>query len=155
MSKKRLPRIPGYRYSLLPEERAAIMERSGGRCERCGATQEDRPADWPAKRTFIETHHKVQVAEGGDNSPENMEMLCRPCHLAIPVKRKKRFSLGKKQTTFGLTPLALGYIREMAAMREVSMSCYLEQLLRREAFKDGLSSKVPFPDLRRVRPPSP
>lgn len=137
MSRKRLPREPGYRYSLLPEERAAIMERSGGKCEQCGATQEDRPADWPAKRTFIETHHKVQVAEGGGNSPENVEMLCHPCHLAIPVRKiRKRQRIVKGATLIHLTHEAFAWLKEMAAENGQSNSVMVEKLIRTRAVEE-------------------
>lgn len=34
--------------------------------------------DWPK----LEMHHVLPVSEGGDDNPDNLITLCRPCHLA-------------------------------------------------------------------------
>jgi hypothetical protein len=57
-------------YLTSPEwlaRRAAALERAGGRCERCGAGE-------PA-----EVHH-LTYEHLGDERPEDLEAVCRPCH---------------------------------------------------------------------------
>lgn len=48
----------------------ACYERAGYRCERCGR---------PSK---LEAHHRLPVAQGGTDNPDNLECLCVKCHLA-------------------------------------------------------------------------
>ncbi len=47
----------------------AVYARAGGCCEQCGR-----------RSGLLDIHHKKPVSEGGDNSLENLELLCRPCH---------------------------------------------------------------------------
>ncbi len=47
----------------------AVYARAGGCCERCGR-----------RSGQLDIHHKKPVSEGGGNSLENLELLCRPCH---------------------------------------------------------------------------
>lgn len=46
-----------------------VFCRAGYRCEACGAVGEK-----------LEAHHRVQRAEGGRDTPENLVALCVPCH---------------------------------------------------------------------------
>lgn len=46
----------------------AVHARAGNRCERCG------------DRGPLRMHHRKPVSEGGDNSRENLELLCGACH---------------------------------------------------------------------------
>lgn len=57
------------RQPLPPAMRTLILKRDGYHCVRCG---HGRPLD---------IHHKVPVAEGGSDDPENLETLCKSCHL--------------------------------------------------------------------------
>jgi 5-methylcytosine-specific restriction endonuclease McrA len=40
-------------------------------CEHCGSQAE------------LEWHHRKYWSEGGDDSPENLQVLCHPCHTAV------------------------------------------------------------------------
>jgi phage terminase large subunit GpA-like protein len=40
-------------------------------CAQCGSCAE------------LEWHHRKYWSEGGDDSQENLQVLCRPCHLVI------------------------------------------------------------------------
>lgn len=51
-----------------------LLRLRGARCERCEA--EKRPA-------ALDPHHKRYASQGGDESPENLVLLCRRCHDAI------------------------------------------------------------------------
>ena len=47
------------------------IKRLGGKCELCGISEQ------------LQIHHKLPVSEGGDCRIENLQVLCRECHLKI------------------------------------------------------------------------
>jgi 5-methylcytosine-specific restriction endonuclease McrA len=49
--------------------RAAVLERDGHACVRCGSAE------------CLEVHHKVPARAGGSTSLENLVTLCFDCHL--------------------------------------------------------------------------
>jgi 5-methylcytosine-specific restriction endonuclease McrA len=51
--------------------RAAALRKTGGRCARCGS------------REGVEAHHRVPLADGGTNAPEQAVPLCHACHLEV------------------------------------------------------------------------
>lgn len=62
---------------------AAVLEKANGICEGCS-----KPAPFISKATgqpFLEVHHKVTLADGGEDTVENAEALCPNCH------RRKHF----------------------------------------------------------------
>ncbi len=66
----------GYRRN--PDVIAAVLERANGVCECCGS-----PAPFLRKSDhtpYLEVHHKVTLADGGDDTVENAEALCPNCH---------------------------------------------------------------------------
>ena len=50
--------------------RMAILNRDGYQCRQCGG------------RTKLECDHKVPLAAGGTNDPDNLQILCKSCHIA-------------------------------------------------------------------------
>lgn len=40
-------------------------------CEQCGTCQQ------------LEWHHRKYWSEGGNDAPDNLRVLCKPCHLTI------------------------------------------------------------------------
>jgi hypothetical protein len=68
--------VPGFRreywnYLLSPqwaERRQAVLDRAGGRCERCG-TEAER----------LEVHH-LHYRTIFRETPEDLQAVCRPCH---------------------------------------------------------------------------
>ncbi|MGC5026276.1 HNH endonuclease [Tsukamurella sp. DT100] len=72
--------------------RTQILERDGNRCQRCGAH-----GDQTGVR--LELDHITPVAEGGQDSPENTQLLCHDCHLdkskreALAGQRRRRARL--------------------------------------------------------------
>ena len=50
--------------------RREVFERDGYRCQKCG------------KAGRLEAHHVVHLAAGGGNAVENVQTLCRGCHIA-------------------------------------------------------------------------
>lgn len=58
-------------YLRHPEFLASVEKaraRSGGKCEQCGCSR------------ITEPHHVAYCAWGEFDPPENLRMLCRPCH---------------------------------------------------------------------------
>ena len=41
------------------------------KCEKCGSAFD------------LEWHHVIPFSEGGDDSDENLQVLCHPCHVAL------------------------------------------------------------------------
>ena len=70
---KRLPRLTYRRWIKV---RRFVFERDGYRCVRC-----HRPGR-------LECHHRTPVAAGGNDSPENLETLCRACHFLAHGTKK-------------------------------------------------------------------
>ncbi len=53
--------------------RAIARRRAGGLCERCGR-----------EAKALDVHHRVALKDGGEPyDPDNLEVVCRPCHRAI------------------------------------------------------------------------
>lgn len=69
----------GYRDPNYHRERQAALTRSKGACERCGS---------PGP---LEVDHIVPLRDGGANTRSNLQVLCKPCHLAkTRVDRRRR-----------------------------------------------------------------
>lgn len=56
-------------------QRRRLLEEAGYRCSQCG------------RAGPLELHHVVEVEHGGDDSPGNLVVLCRPCHFAAHGRR--------------------------------------------------------------------
>ena len=56
--------------AIAPTVRAAVLERDGNRCRRCGTGEN------------LTLHHIKLRKDGGKNVAENLITLCRPCHDA-------------------------------------------------------------------------
>jgi hypothetical protein len=64
--KKKRKQIPsGLRYS--------ILERDGFRCNACGISADDGAT--------LHVDHRIAVANGGTNDPNNLQALCSDCNL--------------------------------------------------------------------------
>lgn len=65
-------------YKRNPDVVAAVLERSEGYCERC---EERAPFNRASDNSpYLEVHHKIQLAKGGDDTVENAIALCPNCH---------------------------------------------------------------------------
>ena len=61
-----------------PDVIAEVLVRAAGRCEECGL---DAPFIRASNRTpYLEVHHVVTLAEGGEDNPQNAVALCPNCH---------------------------------------------------------------------------
>ena len=56
---------------LTASRRRALIAARGGACEVCGATGAER---------VLQVHHRRAVLQGGDDSEENLQVLCFACH---------------------------------------------------------------------------
>lgn len=65
-------------YERNPDVVAQTLIRANGNCERCEA-----PAPFKRRSNgtpYLEVHHIVQLAHGGDDTVENAQALCPNCH---------------------------------------------------------------------------
>uniref|UniRef100_UPI003D06D395 HNH endonuclease n=1 Tax=Alcaligenes faecalis TaxID=511 RepID=UPI003D06D395 len=65
---------------------AEVLERASGSCEAC-----KEPAPFKRKSDgtpYLEVHHRIQLAHGGEDTVENAIALCPNCH------RKAHFGPG-------------------------------------------------------------
>lgn len=58
-------------HGAIPEHvKAAVFQRDGGKCVQCGYTG-----------PYIEYDHRIPRSKGGQNTVENIQLLCRMCNL--------------------------------------------------------------------------
>jgi 5-methylcytosine-specific restriction protein A len=68
-------------YQRNPDVVAEVLFRAAGKCERCnGIAPFARRSDGSP---YLEVHHKVQLAHGGDDTIENAIALCPNCHREL------------------------------------------------------------------------
>jgi 5-methylcytosine-specific restriction endonuclease McrA len=61
--------LPASRRERIPEDvRLFVWERDGGRCQRCGASEN------------LQFDHIVPASKGGGNEANNIELLCAACN---------------------------------------------------------------------------
>ena len=71
-------RVVATEFRRNPDMVAFVLKRAAGVCEQCGApapfarVSDDSP--------YLEVHHDVRLADGGDDSPANARALCPNCH---------------------------------------------------------------------------
>lgn len=64
-----------------PDVVAEVLERAKGICERCGT---DAPFMRSSDGTpYLEVHHKVRLADGGEDTVENTIAVCPNCHREL------------------------------------------------------------------------
>ena len=63
-------------------KRERILRRDKGLCQPCFRAGRITPA--------LEVDHIVNVAQGGDDSDDNLEAICRPCHQAKTLEEARR-----------------------------------------------------------------
>ncbi len=59
---------------LTESRRRALVKVRGNACESCGATAGER---------VLQVHHRTAVLQGGDDSEENLQVLCFQCHHSL------------------------------------------------------------------------
>ena len=63
-------RIPIGSRTIPQDVKIAVSVRDGGKCQRCGSTKD------------LQYDHVIPYSMGGDNSVENIQLLCRRCNAA-------------------------------------------------------------------------
>ena len=64
-----------------PDVVAEVLQRAGDQCERCKSK-----APFLRRKDaspYLEVHHRIQLADGGEDSVENAEALCPNCHREL------------------------------------------------------------------------
>jgi 5-methylcytosine-specific restriction enzyme A len=64
-----------------PDVVAEVLHRANGTCERC-----KNPAPFLRKKDkspYLEVHHTIQLADGGEDTTENAVALCPNCHRQL------------------------------------------------------------------------
>lgn len=65
-------------YNRNPDVVAEVLVRADGRCEEC---RSEAPFMRKSDGTpYLEVHHKIRLADGGDDTVENAQALCPNCH---------------------------------------------------------------------------
>ncbi|MEY1594106.1 HNH endonuclease [Burkholderia sp. Bmkn7] len=70
--------VSTYAYLRNPDVVAEVLDIAQGQCQECG-----KPAPFPRKSDgspYLEVHHRVRLAEGGEDTVENAIALCPNCH---------------------------------------------------------------------------
>lgn len=81
---RQAPKLPArvlvstYVFNRNPDVVAEVLQRAGGYCEKC-----KQPAPFARKKDrspYLEVHHKVLLAEGGEDTVGNAIAVCPNCH---------------------------------------------------------------------------
>jgi len=62
-----------YRIEVWREVKAQVKAERGAQCECCGSTVQ------------LDLHHRKARRYGGQDTIDNAELLCRPCHVHTPT----------------------------------------------------------------------
>lgn len=84
------------RHPLDPALKAESMMKDNYTCVCCGAGGDSLPMRY--KMAILQSHHKVSVANGGEDSVDNLVTVCVTCHTLIHVLEwnKLKFGMGKE-----------------------------------------------------------
>ena len=77
ISKTKLPAIA---RGMTPKLRTEILERNGFSCQQCGATAHDSDPLNPGRKLRLHIDHIVPISQGGDDSRDNLRVLCSTCN---------------------------------------------------------------------------
>ena len=86
--KHRFFEIKTPRHQATKEERQRMLDDAGGCCASCNKE---------IKATF-DIDHIIPLAEGGTNEPENLQVLCKPCHFEKTQTEHERGYIKLSQT---------------------------------------------------------
>ncbi len=74
------PVLPLARRKISKAKRRRLLERAGFQCERMRGAKRCWNTGGDRQGSGLQLHHKTPVAAGGDDSDENLEVVCKPCH---------------------------------------------------------------------------
>lgn len=91
----------GDRHPLDPALKAATLLRDGYCCQACGAGK-----GYPMKYalSFLQSHHKISVANSGVDTEENIVTLCQNCHTTVHTLLKSGMKFGISKEEFDKLP---------------------------------------------------
>lgn len=91
----------GDRHPLDPALKAATLLRDGYCCQACGAGK-----GYPMKYalSFLQSHHKISVANSGVDTEENIVTLCQNCHTTVHTLLKSGMKFGISKEDFDKLP---------------------------------------------------
>lgn len=91
----------GDRHPLDPALKAATLIRDGYCCQACGAGN-----GYPMKYalSFLQSHHKISVANSGVDTEENIVTLCQNCHTTVHTLLKSGMKFGISKEDFDKLP---------------------------------------------------
>ena len=69
--KKRFLDVKVARVQPTKEERLKLFDKANGECQSCKKEIKNK----------FHVDHIIPLANGGDNEPENLQVLCKPCHF--------------------------------------------------------------------------
>ena len=75
------PNLPRHLYTAMVK---VLRGFAGGKCEN----------PWCRIKTHLDPHHVVKRSHGGSDHPDNITMLCRPCHDRTDLARHHHRWLG-------------------------------------------------------------
>ena len=73
-------KLPAIARGMSPQLRNEILERNGFSCQQCGATAHDPDPFNPVRKLRLHIDHIVPISQGGDDSRENLRVLCSACN---------------------------------------------------------------------------
>lgn len=100
--------------------REGALRRAGHRCERCGSIGP------------LEVHHKHPRRQGGSDEPENLEVVCVPCHPRGGPREKTY----PNAFNIRLTDRDLERLQRLADRLEISEAGVFRQALRELAKRE-------------------
>lgn len=87
---RKASRLPGLGFYHSPEWRGLVkrlIRMRGGWCETCGAARGATGAN--GRPVVLVGDHIVEIKDGGARlDPDNVQLLCRPCHMRKTAKAK-------------------------------------------------------------------
>lgn len=91
----------GERHPLDPALKAATLLRDGYCCQACEAGK-----GYPMKYalSFLQSHHKISVANSGVDTEENIVTLCQNCHTTVHTLLKSGMKFGISKEDFDKLP---------------------------------------------------
>lgn len=91
----------GDRHPLDPALKAETLLRDGYCCQACGAGK-----GYPMKYalSFLQSHHKISVANSGVDTEENIVTLCQNCHTTVHTLLKSGMKFGISKEEFDKLP---------------------------------------------------
>ena len=139
----------GDRHPLDPALKAATLLRDGYMCQCCEAGK-----GFPMKYalSFLQSHHKISVANSGTDTEQNIITLCQNCHTTVHTLLKSGMKFGiSKEEYDGLPEHTRTSMAQIMKIARVDWEAGKRLGKNREDFrKDNLNSskfKMPGTDL--------